>query len=371
MNTSPPRLVALDALRGFDMFWILGMEQVAEALARANPSPWATFIAAQLDHAAWDGFHFLDLIFPLFVFISGVSLVFSLEKSIERRGRAATVRKLVVRAAALYLLGLLYYGGIANGLDKVRWVGVLQRIAVCGLVSGLIFCFASERWRTAAAGIAAAALLLGYWALLSFVPVPGGVAGDFAEGPPHNLTNWIDSRYLPGKRWDGTYDPEGLLCTIPAIATCLLGVLAGQYLKRPGPLPGRKAATLLAMGVGLAAVGWLWHAQFPVIKKLWTSSYVLVAAGYSLLLLGAFYWLIDVRGWKRWSAPFVWIGMNAIALYMAERFLRFGTLAAALTGGPVAVSLGAYGAVLTSAVAVALGLGLAWFLYSRKIFLRA
>jgi predicted acyltransferase len=361
------RLVSPDALRGFDMFWILGMEAVAAELVRAHDSPWTRFLAFHLDHAPWQGFHFLDLIFPLFVFIAGVSLVFSLTRSLEKVGRPATVRKLFVRFAILYILGLFYYHGLANGVEQIRWVGVLQRIAICGLAAGVLFCFTNTRGRIAAL----VALLLGYWATMSFVPVPGGAGEHFVEGPQGNLANWFDFHYLPGKRWDKTHDPEGILSTIPAIASCLLGVLAGEYLRNHKDAPARKAATLFLAGALLACLGWLWGLQFPVIKKLWTSSYVLVAGGYSLMLLGAFYWIIDVRGFKRWAIAFVWIGMNPITLYVGEHVINQEWVVASVLGGPIAHAFGTYEKTWLALGVLFLNLLIAWFLYSRKIFLRA
>lgn len=364
--TAPPsnRLVSLDILRGFDMFWILGMEAVGEAIAKASDSPAAHFIATQLEHAAWAGFRFLDLIFPLFVFISGVSLVYSTDKSLATIGRRATLAKLVKRALILYLLGLLCYGGFSKGLDMVRWMGVLQRLAICGLAGGLALLFLKERGRV----ILFFVLLLGYWALLALVPVPGIGAGDFAEG--RNLTNWIDAHYLPGFKWDGPHDPEGLLSTLPAIATAILGVLTGGWLKhRPAPV-FQKAALLAAAGTVLAVAGWAWHPYFPVIKKLWTSSYVLVAGGYSLMLLGFFLALVDGCKVRRGLAPFLWIGMNPITLFLSHHFFNYSKVATSLFGGPFADAFGAWNNVIIAAGSVVLGIALAWFLYSRKIFLK-
>lgn len=358
------RLVSLDVLRGFDMFWILGMEEVAMALGNATDAPWARFLAHQLEHASWEGFRFLDLIFPLFVFISGVSLVYSAGKSLALRGKAATARKLAVRALVLYLLGLFCYGGLSKGVDEIRWLGVLQRIAICGLAGGLAYLYLGRKarvWLTAG-------LLIGYWLLMSFTPVPGFGAGDFTEG--RNLANWIDAKFLPGFKWDGDHDPEGLLSTLPAIATALLGVFTGEYLRQGGGSVWRKARTLAAAGVVLTALGWAWSLHFPVIKKLWTSSYVLVAAGYSLLLLSLA--LAATDGWKarRGLAPFVWIGMNPIALYLSHHVVNYGKISESLLGGPVAGAFGQWGGVVVALGVVGLSLLLAWFLYSRKIFLR-
>ncbi|MCX5690184.1 MAG: heparan-alpha-glucosaminide N-acetyltransferase domain-containing protein, partial [Planctomycetota bacterium] len=282
-QTISQRLVSLDALRGFDMLIILGIDDLSWRIREAAPGPITNFVSDQLSHAEWVGFRFLDLIFPLFVFLSGASAAFSVTRGIESLGKAGTVRRLFTRFAVLYLLGLLYYGGLSEGLDQIRWVGVLQRIAAASLATGLLLCFARSSIRL----MIAAGILAAYWALLCFVPIPGGTAGDFGQGPTHNWTNWIDFHYLLGLKWDKTHDPEGLLSTLPAIATCILGSSCGEWLKRRDVTPSAKVLGLLAAGVALTAAGWLWGMQFPVIKKLWTSSYVLVAGGYSCLLLAA------------------------------------------------------------------------------------
>lgn len=375
--TPPPRLASLDALRGFDMFWILGMEAVAWELGKL--APWCRPLTDQLGHVDWSGFNFLDLVFPLFVFISGASLAFSLSRSLETIGRPAALRRLALRALLLYALGLLSYHGLAEGWSSIRWVGVLQRIAICNLAAGLLFCFLSGRARLAVA----AALLLGYWLLLRFVGPPDGVAADYMEGPQHNLANWLDFHYLPGRRWDKTHDPEGLLSTLPAIATALIGVQAGDYLRRAADPPARKAAILLGVGAAMAAAGWLWAVDFPVIKKLWTSSFVLVAGGYSLMLLAAFYWLIDARrpaapsapappppAAPLWARPWIWIGMNPITLYMMERVVRIEDIVKSVIGGPIADATGAFAPLWLALGVVAFNLLIAWWLYRRQIFLK-
>jgi predicted acyltransferase len=211
-------------------------------------------------------------------------------------------------------------------------------------------------------------LLAGYWALMTFVPVPGGTAGDFAEGK--NLANWIDARYLPLRKWDGDHDPEGLLSTLPAIANCLLGVFAGMLLRDGKPRPWQKAAILTVAGGVLVGTGWLWNIEFPVIKKLWTSSFVLVACGYSSLFLSAFYFLIDVCGWRRWAMPFVWIGTNPITIYVLEELGLYDTIAKRLVGGQLNDYFGKYGPLVTAVVALFIVFWLARLLYRRKVFLR-
>lgn len=372
--SSPPkpveRLLSLDALRGFDMFWIIGADSLVQALhGYAKGSGLLGAIAYQLDHAAWEGLRFYDLIFPLFVFIIGVSLVYSLSRRVEQSDRWAASGQIVRRALILYLLGILTYQGIAKGVDGIRLLGVLQRLAICYLAAGLAFVWLSKR---AMLGLCIT-LLVSYWAMMSFVPVPGVGAGNFEEGK--NLANYIDREYLPLYRWDGDHDPEGLLSTLPAIASCLLGVFAGLLLRNGMQTPEKKAKMLwIAGAIGIAA-GWVWSLQFPIIKKIWTSSYVLVAGGWSAVALGTFYYLIDVKKWQRWCMPFVWIGMNAITIYMVVHIVRMEDLARRFAGGEIKIAfdmaLGAgAGDLLIALVALGLCFVLVRWMYQRRIFLK-
>lgn len=358
------RLLSLDALRGFDMFWIVGAEDIVHALRKASDTGVTRLLANQMDHKPWAGFAFYDLIFPLFVFMVGISLVFSLGRILERDGRRAALGRVCRRAALLYVIGIFYYGGFATPIDHIRLMGVLQRIALCYLFAGFIFCVFDLRTRI---GLCVG-LLLTYWALMCFVPVPGIGAGDFAEG--HNLANWIDKEYLPWRKWDGDHDPEGLLSTLPAVATCLLGVFAGMLLQNRSLAEARKALYLAGAGVALAAVGWLWHLQFPVIKKVWTSSYVLVAGGYSCLFLAAFHQVIEVWGWRRWAQPFVWIGMNPITIYLVHNLVDLKKIALRFVGGDLGVCLGRGADLAVTIVVMAISFWICRFLYRRKIFLR-
>ena len=366
---STGRLLSLDALRGFDMFWIMGADSLGGALATMASGPVTHALADQLEHVPWAGFHFEDLIFPLFVFMAGVSLVFSLGKIIPREGKDAAFTRLMKRTLLLYLLGIFYYGGFATDIHKIRLLGVLQRIALCYGAAGFLFIF--FRVRTII-GVAVG-ILLGYWALLALVPVPGLGAASFSEG--QNIVNWFDSRFLPLRKWDGDHDPEGILSTLPAVVSCLLGVFAGKFLSDPRRTPSQKAACLAGAGAVLVLVGLGWGHFFPIIKKLWTSSFVLVAGGYSSLLLGAFYWIVDVRGWKRWCEPFVWVGLNPIAIYLAGELIDFGQLASRLAGGNVQALLDrtvtkGFGALVQSLLALLFAFALARFLHRRKIYLR-
>jgi predicted acyltransferase len=405
ITTAPEsqRLMSLDALRGFDMFWILGADSFIYALHGLSQTAPTRFLATQLDHAEWQGFHFYDLIFPLFVFMMGVSTVFSLTRIIEREGRAAAVKRVLRRGILIFIIGLIYSGGFTNPWPDMRLMGVLNRIALAYTFGGLLFI--AFRTQVRALVSIAAGLLIGYWALLTFVPfpdvrpVPGGgtvitresgftnvtqlnmastnlIRGSYIQGV--NLTDYLDQKYLPGRKYDGTYDPEGILSTMPAIVTALLGIFAGLLIKNKSVPDRKKVAWLLGTGACSVTLGFLWGIEFPVIKKIWTSSYVLVAGGYSALLLGAFYWIVDIKKWRTWCRPFVWIGMNPITLYLASNFmggLGFEKLARRLAGGPVKSFLDThvaqgFGNLVIAAIAVALFLWFARFLYQRKIFLR-
>ena len=385
--------MSLDALRGFDMFWIIGGEELVHGLYKVWHGGPLGLLHQQLEHKNWAGVAFYDLIFPLFVFIVGVSTVFSVRRMIEQDGLGRTVRRIFVRSLLLYCFGLLVYGGISKGFDHVRWVGVLQRIAIAYLCTSLLFCFLRLRGLITVC----VALLLVYWGLMTFVPIrdfnlerqhlktlqltPASAAtrtaflattnfvrGRFDDGL--NLAQHIDFLYLPGHKWDGAYDPEGIPSTLPAIATCLLGIFAGLFLRQP-TLPDRKKVLYLA-AAGAAAVllGALWGLQFPVIKKIWTSSYVLVAGGLSCLFLAAFYQVIEIWQWRRWCTPFLWIGMNPITLYLACNLLPLEDLVALVLGGPVKAALGVWANFAFALAGVALLLAFARFLYQRKIFLR-
>ena len=374
VSAAPQRLASVDALRGFSMIGILGLDGVARAIAEmaGRHEPLAGAGAAiyhQFSHPTWEGFTFYDLIFPLFIFVTGVAIVLSLPRVVEEQGMARAQLRIFRRALLLFGLGILFYGGLSTPWPEVRLLGVLQRIALCYLFASLLFLHLGRR----SLAFALVGLLVGYWALLTFVAVPDVGAPTYAEGM--TLPNWIDRNYLPGRRWYGEWDPEGLLSTIPAVATCLLGVFAGMLLVDRRLTPQQKSTRLLVAGFALLMAGHLWGLQFPVIKNIWTSSFVLVAGGWSFLLLGVFHEVIDV--WRRgaWATVLVWIGASPIVIYIAYNMLDFVALARRFVGGDIArladeyLSQGA-GDLLACSTALAMAVALAAFLYSRKIFLR-
>jgi predicted acyltransferase len=365
-STASQRVMSIDALRGIDMFFIVGVEQVIDALSKMFPMQ--PTLESRLQHAPWAGFHFYDLIFPLFAFIIGVSIVFSLSKAIAAEGKAAASLKTIKRGVILFLLGVFLYGGMSRGLDHLRILGVLQRLAMCSIFGGLAFIWLNTRAIVALT----VTLLAGYWAMMTFIPVPGFGAGDYAEG--HNLANWIDKNYLPYFKWDGDHDPEGILSSLPAIASTLLGIFAGLVIKNGLIPPTRKVRLLLLWGIAGVVAGLLWHMQFPIIKKVWTSSFVLFTAGISSILLGLFYWMIDIKNWRAWAKPFVWIGTNAITIYVVFHFVNFQNVASRLVGGEFKISFDMFynglGDLITSLLALCFSFWFCKFLYDRKIFLR-
>jgi predicted acyltransferase len=393
------RLISVDALRGFDMFWIIGADALVQALNRMSPTSFTHTLATQLEHAEWEGFRFYDLIFPLFLFIVGVSIVLSMDRLVVSSGRKGALLRIARRSVLLLALGIFYYGGVARAWPDVQLAGVLPRIALCYFFVATLYVLLPRK-----ALVAVAALCLtGYWALLMFVPFPDvrlehgkvgksetqakaktpeillanvstTVSGTFEEG--HNLTHYVDFRWLPGKKRNLYYTNEGLLSTIPAVATTLLGVMAGWLLLSTRWSGKQKVAWLLAAGAGGIALGLLWGLQFPIIKRLWTSSYVLVAGGYSAMFLGVFYLVVEVWQVRAWCQPFVWIGTNAITIYLVDNILGgFNGIAARLVGGNVQQFADAHIAPGCSDLLIAIvGLVVAFwfvrFLYQRKIFLR-
>jgi predicted acyltransferase len=393
------RLMSLDALRGFDMFWIVGAGALVEALGKMNDNGVTRFLSTQLSHVQWEGFHFEDLIFPMFVFISGVSLVFSTDKMMARQGRAKAVLRLARRSVLLILLGIFYYGGLSGRWSDIRLLGVLQYFGLACFFAGTLY-IALRRARALAA--ACAAILLGYWALMAFVPFPdvrldkeslaktvaqvgssdpaqvlqsatGKVRGRYEEGL--NLSNYVDYRFLPGRKANGAYENQPLLGTLGVVSACLLGMLAGLWLRRGDVGGPRKVAGLWAAGAVCVAIGLLWSLPFPLIKKLWSPSFVLVAGGASAALLGLFYGIVEIWKKQRWCQPFVWIGMNSITLYLAYNVISFPKVAERLAGGDLQRCLDTYvgtgaGSVFIVLVELSLAFLLVRFLYVRKIFIR-
>jgi len=391
------RLMSLDVLRGFDMFWIVGGGAMVTALGMAAPGTWMGLIREQLTHVEWAGFHFYDLIFPLFVFIAGVSSVFSLAKAKATGGTGQAMRRVLTRGVLLFALGVFYSGGIKDGWEGVRWLGVLQRIAIGYTGASLLYLFLPVR-ALAAVWVAS---LLGYWGIVEGLPVRDirlertamkvlmektgqtnaavlyEATTQTVRGraePGYNYVNHFDFRFVPGRLYDGYSDPEGFLSSLPAVMTCVLGVFAGLLLRSGAVTPGGKSGRLVVAGAILVVAGLVWGMHFPIVKKLWTSSFVLVAGGWSLILLGLFHQVVDVWRIRWWCPPFQWIGMNALTIYIASNLLGTGGgwqgIAARIVGGPVAGALGDFGRPMVALAGIGVMLMFARFLYRRSVFLR-
>jgi len=360
------RVLSLDALRGFDMFWIIGGDTVCVALLRLIGSPGALALTGQFEHAAWNGFTFWDLIYPLFLFIVGASMPFAISRRLER---GQSRREITVHIVKRFLT-LLFLGYIFNGLldfprfSEMRHTGVLHRIAWCYLITGFIML--RTGWRGQA--ITGAALLLVYWALMALAPVPGFGAGVIT--PEGNFSSYVDRLLLPGYHngYNGG-DYLGILGTIPSIASTLAGVLAGHLLR--SSLDGMAKVRRLALwGAVSVAAAWLWNLWLPVNKFLWTSSYTLCGAGISAILLALFYWLIDLRGISGWTLPFVVIGLNPITIYVAQRLFDFGTAADIFIHG-ITPHLGDFGQLFRVTCVLAVKWLFLYFLHRQKIYLKA
>jgi len=309
INDKPARLLSLDFFRG---------ATVAAMILVNNPGSWA-HIYAPLEHAEWNGCTPTDLVFPFFLFIVGVSIAYAMgSRKLDPASHNKTIVKALKRALILFGLGLFLslfpkvFTEPAEAFRNVRIPGVLQRIAVVFFISSVIFLKTSEKniFRLFIG------LLAVYWALMTFVPVPG--AGYANLEKETNLGAWIDRAVLgEAHLWKSakTWDPEGILGTIPAVATGLFGVLAGVYLKRKDLDAATKMAWLFSAGFAAMALGWVWGLQFPINKSLWTSSFVLFTGGLATVVLSMSYWIIDVNNYNRFTKPFVVYGVNAITVF--------------------------------------------------------
>ena len=335
--------------------------------------PGSTAAYEPLKHARWNGWTPTDLIFPFFLFIVGVSLVFSFESRLRRGdSRGALVLHTLRRSATIFAIGLLLNGLPHFHLATWRIPGVLQRIAVAYLGAALITLYA----RTKARVLWIAVLLLGYWALMRFVPVPGyGIPTHNIPllHPNANLAAYLDRKLMFGHLWEGTRDPEGVLSTLPAIATALCGVLTGNWL-RSSRSPLQKALGMLVAGVAGIIAGVAWNSWFPINKNLWTSSYVLLSAGFALVCLAICYWTTDVklrRGW--WTQPFLIFGSNAIAAYVISELLggTFGWKDRVFQHTFAHLGPPGFASLLYSLAVVGVCFLPVWWMYRKGIFLKA
>ncbi len=366
-----PRLLSIDALRGFDMFWILGAEGLFTALFLLTG--WSVFnvAAKQMLHSQWHGFTAYDLIFPLFIFLSGVSIglagkaMSSYSASIAKEKRRHAHKRLFMLVA----LGIIYNHGWGTGIpasfDEIRFVSVLGRIGVAWYVAAMLVWYTSIRTQWLVAG----GILLGYWFLQSVVSLGGFGSGDFtATGA---LNAWFDQTLLPGISYQNKLiDPEGILSNLGSIVNALAGVFVGRQLKKYQAQPLVLLKQLLVSGLMLVAVGYTWGLVLPINKTLWTSSFVLVTCGFSTLLLALFYYLIDVLHIQRWAIFFAVIGTNSIVAYLATSLVNWHYTNQSIFGGVIlGLPITVQPVMQVISLVLVQWLVLYW-LYRRKIFIK-
>ena len=363
------RLLSLDALRGFDMLFIMGFAGLVVALCKLCPGDFSNWIAGQMGHAKWDGFFHHDTIFPLFLFIAGISFPFSLMKQRSLgHSEGRIYAKVIRRGLTLVVLGFVYSGLFRLNFDTLRLPSVLGRIGLAWMFAALLFINFKVRTRI----VIAAVVLIGYGLLLQFVAAPdaGGAGPLTLEG---NIVGYVDRIVMPSHLLGGSgFDPEGLLSTLPAIVTAMLGMFTGEFVRRSEEqTPGNRKALYMAAGaVVLLVLALCVNAVQPINKKLWTPAFVFAAGAYSLGMFALFYYIIDVRQWRRWTFFFKVIGVNSITIYMAQRIFNISYTSEFFLGGLAAKCSPEVSAVILSAGYVAVCWLLLWFLDRQKIYLK-
>ncbi|MBX2922798.1 MAG: DUF5009 domain-containing protein [Chitinophagaceae bacterium] len=370
LEINKPRLESLDALRGFDMFWIIGGDAIVKGIALIAGTGFWTAAAEQMDHPDWNGFHFFDLIFPLFLFIAGVATPYSIGKELEKgKTKSELLRRIIKRSLILVLIGLITANRpeghfMLKPLSEYRYGSVLGRIGLAYMFANIIYLYTKEKAQVVWFG----ALIIGYWLLLKFTSASGYPIGDLSmEG---NFASYIDRSVMPGELYLKIHDPEGLVSTIPSISTGLLGIITGTYLKKP-QLPGNaKSLGMFICGIVFLLLAQLWNLDFPINKNLWSSSFVLYAGGFSLILLSMFYYIIDVLGYKQWAFFFKVIGMNSILIYISGIFINWEYTTKAFFNWVLQLSREPYTALAYAICMILVKFLFLFLLYKKKIFLR-
>lgn len=366
-NSKQNRLLSIDALRGFDMLLISGGGTFLVLLKGKTGLGFIDVIANQLQHVPWHGFAFYDFIMPLFLFISGVSISFSLTKG-QSMGlsKSALYKKVFIRMLILIGLGMVYKNSPIPFFDlsAIRFGSVLGRIGIASFATAILFL--NYSWKTRLYFIVG--ILLAYYAALFLIPVPGFGAGDLTmEG---NLVGWFDRTFLPGRLLDnGIYDELGILTQFPALCIAVFGSIAGDILRRDES-GNKKTLILVIAGVSAIAVGLIWNVHFPINKKLWSSSFIMLTSGLGFLILALFYWVIDVKGYKKWTFFFKVIGMNSLTVYFVYHFVNFNQMSQMLIGGLYAPLSEDWQPIIQALGALALVWIFLYILYKKSIFIK-
>jgi predicted acyltransferase len=366
VDTKPQRLLSIDALRGFDMLLISGGGTFLVLLENKTGLAWVDWIAAQLKHPTWNGFTFYDFIFPLFLFIAGVSMAFSLNKGIEMGlSKAELYKKAFWRMLILVILGIIDKNQPVTFFEpsQIRVASVLGRIGLAGFFASLLYLNFSRLHRI----FWVAGILLLYYSALFLIPVPGYGAGNLTmEG---NLVGWIDRNFLPGRLLQKIYDENGLITQLPALCLTVMGSIAGDVL-RSDRKESKKLQILLLAGIAGIGIGLFWGLHFPINKHLWSSSFILLTAGMAFLILSLFYYVIDVLKFQSWTFFFQVIGMNSLTIYLAYHFIDFEHTSHALFAGLYAPVPEQFHDALEALGALVLVWSMMYFLYRKRIFIK-
>jgi predicted acyltransferase len=361
-NEPQKRLQSLDVLRGFDMFWIIGGGTLAIIISRLTGIDW---LETQMHHAKWIGFHFEDLIFPLFMFISGVAIPLSVKAKLEKNvPKRKLFWKVFKRMIVLIFLGILYNGVLKDGFENGRIASVLGQIGIAYFFASLIIIY-FKSFKIQLAWLIG--ILIGFGVLQLLVPVPGFGAGVLS--PEGSFNGFIDRLFLPGKLYGGTYDPEGIISSLSATTLTLFGTIAGNILRKQKTTDWQKIGYLAATGTGLIIIALLISPFYPIIKKCWTSSFNMLTGGISFLLMALFYLIIDHWKISKWAFYFRVIGMNSIFIYLLDRIIDLQGVAKFFLGW-LTNPMGDIGDILIQVGRLTLVGLLLFYMYKKKIFLR-
>ena len=370
------RLESLDVLRGFDLLLLVGLESVMHHLSEAINTPSFHSFMWCFSHVSWEGFSTWDLVMPLFMFMSGITIPFALSRYKQEANKVLVYKRILKRVVLLWIFGMMCQGNLlALNPERIYFYSnTLQTIAVGYLISALLFLHTSIKTQV----ILAIAMLLGFWGAMELITIQGYGGGNYT--PDGNLAEWID-RTILGRFRDGASVVNGevqfpnwyrytwILSSLNFVVTVLTGVFAGYIIKVKGWMPKQKVAYLLIIGASMVAMGWIWGIWHPVIKKIWTSSMVLVSSGYCFLLMGLFYYLIDYKGWKQHTSWLKVYGMNSITAYMLAMCVNFSCIGHSLFHG-LEQFMGDYYQTWIAVVNAAIIYGILWIMYQKKIFLK-
>ena len=375
-NQLSQRLESLDILRGFDLFMLVGLEMAMHHLSVAIDTPAFHSFMWCFTHVDWEGFSTWDLVMPLFMFMSGITIPFALSRYKDAQDKSLIYKRIFKRVVLLWIFGMMCQGNLL-GLNPERiylYSNTLQSIAMGYLISSLLVLHTHIRTQI----ITAIMLLLVYWGAMEFITVNGYGGGNYT--PEGNLAEWID-RELLGRFRDGASVVNGevvfpdwyrytwILSSLNFGVTVLTGTFAGYILKNKEWMPQKKLTYLLIIGLSMVAIGWIGGIWHPVIKKLWTSSMVLVSSGYCFLLMALFYYIIDYKGWRKYTNWLKVYGMNSIVAYMLTMCVNFSCIGHSLFHG-LEPYMGAYYQVLITLSNVAIVYFILWCLYKKQLFLR-